>query len=338
MSGNTPTQVELDLKEQEQYDRDFNALQKDGELPSADDGETSSVEVPADPPDDEILESTGEGSPQDEGKGDDEPPTSEADDPYAWINELPEEVKARAEQLRHSSVSNSGRVAALRRRVSEFESREAARAQSSSRQQPTGTTTTPTDPPETSEELKEFMEKYPALANSVQELVNQERSQMQRELDERVGPVQEELRFQKSIEAKERLETGAAEIFSTAETGIHYTDVTSSTLYNEEFLGSQPEEFRRIATTTADPDTALWVLKQFATFAEEYAEKHGLLDEEGSNAEGNSTTTSAADKARATRARRKAEGTTPPSRSAVSDPEDLSDYDALFKSHNSGKG
>jgi hypothetical protein len=250
-------------------------------------------------------------------------------DPYAWIDDLPEDQRARAKALQHAAVSDAGRVAALQRRAQDAEARLTAKqvTQAKSRAKAPDDSTAKPEDKELSPKLKEFVESYPQLAESVQEMVNQDRADLEQMIDERLQPFQEEATFKKVSEARNRLEEGASEIFDTPTTKVHYSDVLKSDLYKDTFLKSQPKEFQEMATTTADPDTALWVLKQFKTFAEQYAIDNNLMDE------GNKS--SAADKTREERNKRKASAGTPSPRSAVTDPEDSSDYETYFKKINS---
>jgi hypothetical protein len=236
-------------------------------------------------------------------------------------------------------VSNVGRVNALRHRLNEVETRAQANATTDAnrRSQPSKSTDKKkVDDAPLSPQLKEFVEKYPQLASSVRELVSKERKELEAELDERLGPVQKEIEYRKLSEAKSRLEDGASMIFDTPNSGVHYSEVLKSPLYREEFLPNQPVEFQRIANSTNDPDTALWVLRQFAEFAEDYARENGLMDD-ASDTEEQRTPKSKADEVSARRKRLKAEAGTPPSRSAVSDPEDSSDYETIFRQMNTPK-
>jgi len=277
-------------------------------------------------PDVETLETDDAKAPS--AKGTATPDTKDdEDDPYAWINSLPPEHQERAKALRHSAVSDAGRVASLQRRNEEVEARLAAARATQAKGRASSPSEGHAKNEEPSPKLKEFMESYPQLAESVMELVKQDRADLEQLIDQRLQPVNEDVAYRKISEARARLENGAAEIFDTPNTKVHYSDVLASDLYRETFLKSQPQEFQNIANTTDDPDTALWVLRQFHDFAEKYAQENGLTEETGGH--------SKADKTRERRSANKASAGTPPPRSAVTDPADTLDYEELFKRMNS---
>jgi hypothetical protein len=324
-------QVESTEEEQEDqaYLDAFNEVNSE-KTPSAED-ESDGAGVATEEeeaPDEKTPEPDGSEEPSDKGTASDDTKEGE-DDPYAWINNLPEEDRARAKALQHAAVSDAGRVASLRRRVSDAEARLTAKAASQTKARVSTPADSTAQPEEEglSPKLKEFVEKYPELAASVGEMVKQDRADLEAKIDQRLQPFQEEATYRKVTEARNRLEEGASELFDTPTTKVHYSDVLKSDLYKEEFLKSQPREFQEVATTTTDPDTALWVLKQFRTFAEQYAIDNNLTDEE--------TVGSAADKTREKRSKRKAAAGTPASRSAVTDPEETLNYEAYFKRINS---
>lgn len=329
MSERTQDEFEQELEDEEQAY--LEAFEEESEKLSAE-SKSKSASVAddlEDSPDDEDHEDGDDekASPRTDGTAGNAA-KEKANDPYAWIDSLPPEQQKQAKALQHNAVSNAGRVSALQRRVNEMQSRLQAKEEvySTGRKTPSKTPATDEDNEDLSENLQEFMEQYPQLAGSVREMVTAERRALERQMQQQIAPLKEETRARQIAEARNRLEEGAAEIFDTANTNIHYTDVINSELYRDVFLGSQPEDFRRIATTTNDPDTALWVLKQFHDFAERYASDNGLTDE---------VSTSKADKTSERRRARVAKSSTPPSRSAVTDPEDLGDYEALFRRMNS---
>ena len=281
-------------------------------------------------PDDKTPDTDGADASSDKGNADDAN-EEEEDDPYAWINNLSEEEQKHAKALQHLAVSDAGRVASLRRRVSDAEARLTANkaSQAKARVKAPADSTATTEDKELSPKLKDFTEKYPELASSVQEMVNQDRTDIEDMINQRIQPFQEEATYRKVTEARDRLEDGASELFNTPTTDVHYSEVLKSDFYKEEFLKSQPLEFQEVAATTTDPDTALWVLKQFKTFAEQYAIDNDLMEEDGEDR------SSAADKTREKRSKKKAAAGTPASRSAVTDPEETLNYEAYFKRINS---
>lgn len=201
----------------------------------------------------------------------------ETSDDDSWMNELSEEARARVEALRHRDESHRGRTSALQRRLNEAEARLEAQRQAAEKGRPNGAAQKPNATPSNetdSESLKEFKEKYPALAKSVEELIGMERQRITSELSERLSPIESARQEEAFISAREKLEQGAAELFDTANTGIDYRDVVESEFYKDTFLKSQPAIVRQTAENTSDPEEALWVLKQFADFAQDYAAKN----------------------------------------------------------------
>lgn len=327
MSEKTKEEFDLEIEEEEQAYLD--AFEEESKKHSADDNgnEEGVASEPEDSPEDEDPKTGDDESPKSGGTAGTAAPEEE-NDPYAWIKDLPPEQQEQAKALQHNAVSNAGRISAMQRRMNEMQARLQAReeAYSTGRQKPSDAPAPDEDNEELSKSLKEFTEQYPQLASSVREMVSSERRELEAQMQQQIAPLKEETRARQIAEARNKLEEGAAEIFDTANTNIHYTDVLNSELYTDVFLQSQPEDFRRIATTTSDPETALWVLRQFHEFAEKYAVENGLTEE---------VNTSKADKTSERRRARVAKSSTPPSRSAVTDPEDMGDYEAMFKRMNS---
>lgn len=328
MTKETVEKQELTEAQEEQAYLDM--FKEEGKALSAEsDPDTSSVdeEEEEDSPDDKDQEAGADKTAAAEGDASGKP-KDEADDPYAWIDDLPPDAQAHAKELQHSAASNAGRLSALQRRVNDADAREQARVatQATERAKPApAKSPEPEKTKELSSKLQEFVDTYPQLAESVKEMVANDRADMEAMIDERLQPINEEAAFQKASEARQRLENGASEIFDTPKSNVHYKDVLDSDLYKDTFLQSQPPEFQRMATTTADPDTALWVLQTFANWAEGYAKDNGLMDEEAAPPK------TKADKASARRTSNKATAAGVQSRSAVTDPDDTLDYEAMFK-------
>lgn len=318
---------DIDELDEQAYLDAFNEVNSKTPSAEEDSDEASVADDDDDSPDEKTPEPDGDKKPSDKGTASDDD-EEEADDPYAWIDNLPEEDRARAKALQHAAVSDAGRVASLRKRVSDYEARLTAKQASNAmgRASAPSSTAKPEDK-QLSPKLKEFVEAYPQLAESVQEMVKSDRAELESLIDQRLQPFQEEATYREVAAARQRLEEGAAEIFETPTTGVHYSDVLKSPLYKDEFLESQPKEFQEMARTTSDPDTALWVLKQFKVFAEQYAKDNDLKDE--------GKTSSVAEKTREARSKKKATAGTPTPRSAVTDPDESLDYEAIFKRINS---
>lgn len=278
-----------------------------------------------DPDDDGVEASSSKGTAVAESKD------ADPDDPYAWIAELPPEAQKRAKALQHKAVSNDGRLTALQNRLTDAEARLTAKQTVASKRRPDGGSSgepSKTEEKPLSPKLQEFVESYPQLAESVQEMMRQERKDLEQKLDSHIQPIEEDMAYRKTKAARDRLEKGAADLFDTANTGVHYTEVINSDLYRD-FMAAQPAEFQRIAGTTGDPDTALWVLTQFNAYAEDYAEANGLTDEAPTRSGGK------ANKTKERRQSSKQTAGTPRSRSAVTDDDDLTDYETYFRRLNS---
>lgn len=321
----TPQQ-ELDL-EAEEHEKLFMELAK-GKVqdPSADDDEEDGGtpdESEESPDDEDHDDGDQDDSPKRGTKKSDKTPAP-SDPKFAWIEELPEKFREQAMALAHSERSNRGRVAALNSRLTEYQAELDTRAKLG--RQTKETSSGKTESEELPQSLKEFAEKYPALAENVKALSRWEMNQLQKQIDEKISPIQQNLEKEKRKEALQRLEQGAAELFDTANTGIHYReDVITSDAYRD-WLSEQPADFRQIATTTNDPDTALWVLKHFARDAEDFYKK-SQSKTDADKEDGNE-----ADRVRAQRKRAKDSAgavrpTTPPSRLSEAA---NGDYDKLF--------
>lgn len=323
------TSAEQDEKDEQAYLKMFNEEEK--ALSAGHEPEPSSVDDDAEgSPDDKDPEPDAAKPATDKGTAGDEK-NGEADDPYAWIDDLSPEAQEQAKALQHMAATNTGRLSALQRRLNDAEAREYARAATQATERaksaPAKSPEKPKeDPKELSTKLQEFVDTYPQLAESVKEMVANDRADMEAMIDERLRPINEEAAFQKESEARQRLESGASKIFDTPKSNVHYKDILDSDLYKDTFLQSQPAEFVQMATTTTDPDTALWVLQTFATWAEGYAKDNGLMDEEPTG-----TTKTKADKASARRSSSKETAANVDSRSAVTDPDDTLDYETLFR-------
>lgn len=268
-------------------------------------------------------------APADKGKASDDTPNGE-NDPYAWIDDLPEDVREQAKALRHKYVSTTGRISAYQSRVDAAEAELAAREAVAVRRQTPSPSTEPKEDKELSPQLKEFVEKYPQLASSIRELIASESTDVTKVIDEKLSPLTEEAALEKARKARQQLAAGASEIFNTPETGVHYRDVINSELYREHFLKSQPREFRELATTTSDPETALMVMRQFVVFAEDYAKREGIVNDDGKP-------TSKADTTKARRSAVKDTAGTPNPRTAVTDPLESGSYEDEFARLNAKK-
>jgi hypothetical protein len=276
------------------------------------------TEAVEDTPDEEVRSDGAESPATTDGRDD----ANGAPDPFAWITELPEDVRQQAEALQQQGRTSAGRASALQRKVNELQARLEAREELKGKGRDDASRSP--DNEEDPATLQEFMEKYPSLAKSVQSLVRQEAAGIKETMDSRYGPIYEEVQAKKRTAAAARLEDGAAELFETERTGIDYREIVKSDFYRNDFLANQPAEFQQIANTTQDPDTALWVLQQFKAFAD----KHDSQASSGSETSG---TKSRADQAsqRRSQARNNAASVKP--KSAPADMEQAVGYEAEFQ-------
>jgi hypothetical protein len=205
-----------------------------------------------------------------EASGDDQP--AEENNPFKWIDELPEEVREKAKALKedytkveHSYQSQTGRVRSLQAQLDEERRRQAAAAKTpASGEQPE------TAEPETNKELAEKLEKYKKdypdlvdLADAVStNSVGSRLRAMEKLIEERVAPLQEELQTRRAQDARLRFEEKCADILNTKDTGVTYQEVLNSDAYAD-FLDSAPAYLRDIAHTSQDPDEAASVIEAF---------------------------------------------------------------------------
>lgn len=258
-------------------------------------------------------------------------------DPYAWIDDLPEDVREQAKALRHQYVSTTGRISAYQRRLQEADEEAALiRRQLAERSSENPDSHPTTEEEELAPELQEFIDKYPELAKAIRGFVATERKSIDRVVDAKLSPITSKEAAEATKAARARLSEGAAEIFNTAETGVNYTDVIVSPLYKDVFLRSMPKDYQNLATTTRDPETALMVMRDFAEFVEKYAEENHLMEEEEKFVRREPTVTKA-DKVSARRKGVKEAAPRPHQKSVVTDPEDNGDYDTYFRTFSSAK-
>lgn len=235
------------------------------------------------------------------------------ENPYAWMEELDSDLKAKVERLVQSDRSNKGRVAALQRQLDSVRSQQDARekTQSSAAAQQVAAANGKNLEDMNDEELAEFMEEFPSVARNVQKLIDQ---RVRDEMARRVQPL-EEARIQQKLEQDRYiLRQEAQRIFNTVETGIDLDDVTSSRAFTQ-WLAEQSQEYQNFARNAESVKAASEVLEDFALYMEDRVAH--MLAEEGTAAE-QATTQDRSRSADATAARRREarQGATPKSKSA----------------------
>lgn len=247
-------------------------------------------------------------------------------DPYAWVAELPSEVREQAEALVRRDQSNTGRVAAMRSRLDELEAeREAKRSVGKGTPEKSGTPEPKAVEDMDDDELEEFRKEFPSVAANVDRIVAQRIAKEREEILGQVRPIQEERAQQKILEEKHHLRTEAEKIFNTAETGIHLEDVLQSEEWKE-WLEAQPEAYQRFARTARDAKSAVIVLKDFDEYARATFSETETTETQEPQKKGSA-------RADSTAARRKAAlaSSSPSSRTAQIDDSALGDYDAYFE-------
>lgn len=321
-------QSELPLdraQEEQEYEKLFAQQNKGNRDQSAaiedDDEGTSKSEATA-PDNEDRDDGDGTASPS---SGTKEPaapkqPPKFMDEIKSWIDELPDEFRDKAEALYRSERSSSGRLAAYQRQVEELQARVSAREQL--KREADSKKSASTEPEETSlEELKQFQEKYPALAKSVQALINQKERELEEKFNERINPIREDILVKQRQEAARRFEQEASELLDTPNSNIHYTQVTASKPYKE-WLAEQPQQVRDMARTTQDPKEAIWILRSFVNHA------RSLMPEPSQEGGGPSR----ADRTKAQRERAKQSAGTPRNNTPPMTPGEAveGDYEKLF--------
>jgi hypothetical protein len=178
---------------------------------------------------------------------------TKSDDPYNWINELPDEVKAQAEALKHSALSDQGRVAAYNRRIADLQAdldrmstRQSAQQQS---QKPEGEAPASAELPE---KFKQLKEDFPEFADAVEEIRELDRQRFQQEIDQRLQPLNQQQAKQAKAEFNSAVDREAEKIFNTQETGVHWQDIVAGEDFRA-WLDSQPRSVQ-VAARTPDPE------------------------------------------------------------------------------------
>lgn len=247
-------------------------------------------------------------------------PVAAPDDPYSWIAALPDAVKEQAERLKHSALSDKGRVSAYNRELETLR-RELEAAKNSTRA-PVPATQSPSvsAAPELSAKFKQLKEDFPEFAEAVEELRELDRVQIESRITAALSPVTQ-ITAQKARDDFERQVTASAEeIFRTTETGWDWKEI----VVGEDFLAwlkLQPSSVRA-AAALPDATEAIAILSRY----EQDYEAAIALTEPTAN-----SPALKADEVRKTRNQRKASSVTPGSRPVAIDPKNQSgDYDSQF--------
>jgi hypothetical protein len=254
-------------------------------------------------------------------------PEPVAENPYAWIDELDDTVREKAESLANAVKSGNGRVAALRSQLDQVTAEKEAQKITIPNVPSVGA-----DVPGQKDvvdmddaELDQFLEEFPTVARSVEKLQERRARQLREEMLAEIRPVQENLTQQTLVKQKEELRRNASIIFNEAETGIQLEDVVNSPAWAE-WLQSRSPAYQQMANSVQSAQDASQVLADFATEMQRQA--HWEAQQAGEQIDQQNT--EEADQV-AARRRSALSAPTPPSRSANLDIDgNLGSYEAEF--------
>lgn len=191
------------------------------------------------------------------------PVTTVTTDPYAWVNEIPEalrdkvvkEIQAR-QQTEHRNRSDSGRIAALQRKLGDVE-RERTRP-------PAVKPAPAAQPKPTPEGWTEVVKSDPELAKAVE-------ARVKSEVDTAVDAVKAEIQELRET-AVEPLHENERQRYLTQEREalkrvVHnYEEVTGSPVYREWLDNYAAPGVRKLAYDSVDHRDAIFVLQNYAQF------------------------------------------------------------------------
>ena len=256
MTGETETQEvqteteEEVVQEEFDYEAEFNTMHG---------GDTPIVEDEPENKEDEVTEEVVE--PEVTEKEVVEPKVQESADPYSWIDELPEELKAKAETLKHTAESDQGRVSAYNRRLQSLQyEMDRMKQDASSRPAPAAEVITPVSD-EMPESFKQLKEDFPEFADAVDDVRKYDREQFDKIVADRLQPIEDERTQNARDNFISEVSDGAEEIFNTSETGLTWQDVTKSNNFLT-WLDQQPPSVRA-AAGVRDSQEALYVLERY---------------------------------------------------------------------------
>lgn len=256
-------------------------------------------------------------------------PAPDSDDPYAWINNLPDDVRDRAAALKHRADSDQGRVAAMNRRVQDLQdemdrirARASRPAEQDSDDEPSSAAA------ELPEKFKQLKEDFPEFAEAVDAIREYDRQMWNQELNAKLQPFEQERATQSRQAFQSAVTEAAEEIFNTQETGVHWQDIVNGEDFRA-WLSEQPNSIKT-AAKTPDPREAIYVLQRYE---DDY--QAAIAEQNSSNEQApvqqEEPTTSKADAVKARRLQKKQTGVTVGSKPIISDPNNEGgDYYAEF--------
>ena len=287
MSVNKAVEKEVVDQEQEassveelSYDDAFDALWGKDEPavdehsePSSSDDDAEEEEVQEEEGSDEGQEAPKDASPA-------TPPVAATPaDPYAWINSLPEEVQEQAKALRNQANSHHGRATAFQRRVNELTDElrrlEAAREAAPADRTPKAPESAA---PEQLKKLERLKEDFPEFAEALEEVVTHERKEVERRVSESLKPLEDERARKRAADFLSAVDEGAAKIFNTQETGLHWKAVVDGDDFRA-WLQMQPKSVQQ-AARLPDATEAITVLRRYEDDYQRAVREMGL-DQQG---------------------------------------------------------
>ena len=246
-------------------------------------------------------------------------------DQYSWIESLPEEQREMAERLRHEALSDRGRVSALTRKVNEITT-ELATAKSAHSDVASAEVDEATAPEVVaSEKMKQLQEEYPELGKQLSDIWAEQTATLRKDFSDQLTPIQEARTADAAASAQAHIDTAAAEIFDTDNTGLHWQDVVKSEDFTA-WLNMQPAFIQTTARTSEDPQAGIDVLRMYES---DY--QVAIAEQTSNSSNSDSEDTSQGDKVQAERNRRKATTVSPESRPVGSDSDAVSgDHESMF--------
>jgi len=300
----------------EAADPDLNAQEDDDGEESADDDAPDSDDAGSDPQEEGRQEQAAKAQPK---------PT-EDEDPYAWIDSLPEEVRDKAVHLREQTKTHYGRATAFQRRASQLEE-ELRRAQALRDAEPADRSSKNSEPaaPKTLEKLERLKEDFPEFADALEEVVQTERQRVQEELRNQLKPLIHEQQERRSNQFVAAVDAEAERIFNTPETGVYWKDVVDGEDFRT-WLEMQPRSVQQAASTPSAQE-AVHVLRLFET---DYQAALAEYNARNAQPETVSQETARAEQLKEKRQRRKEASAAPGSKPAGSSRQGGGDYEEMF--------
>jgi len=249
-------QQETSSEEEElSYDDEFDKMYGSGE--EEEEGDQESTEEEEEEPEEEAAEEEEE----QEATPEEKPPVKqEPNDPYKWINDLPEEVREQAKSLRHAAESHHGRAAAFQRRSEELQAELDRNRRQTQPAEPQGKPEE-SAAPELPKEFEKLKEDFPEFAEAVDAIRAYDRQQWDNRIKEQLEPLNQ----MKNVQAREAFNravtTEAEEIFKTKETGVTWSDIVNGDDFRA-WLSDQPKSVQQ-AARTPDPAEAVYVLRRY---------------------------------------------------------------------------